>query len=146
PFAKQLCMKLAQAFELSAVALYERRTDQIYRAGALELEGIDTQLRETALHGTAFVDAERNRMITAVRLGAEPIASLALQGTGMTDSVLQSIANLVAIGLERARAQELAHEVEVTRRSEQLRTTLIDAMAHEFKTPLTPVPASTSDL
>src|SRR5262249_11513920 len=146
PFAKQLCMKLAQAFELSAVALYERRSDQIYRAGPLELEGTDTQLRETALQGTAFVDAERNRMITAVRLGSEPIASLALQGAHMTDSVLQSIANLVAIGLERARTQELTQQMEVTRRSERLRTTLIDAMAHEFKTPLTAVRAATSAL
>jgi two-component system sensor histidine kinase KdpD len=64
----------------------------------------------------------------------------------MTDSVLQSIANLVAIGLERAKAQELAQEIEVTRRSEQLRTTLIDAMAHELKTPLTAIRAATSAL
>src|SRR5262249_17466603 len=45
-----------------------------------------------------------------------------------------------------AKAQELAREIEVTRRSEQLRTTLIDAMAHEFKTPLTAVRAATSAL
>jgi two-component system, OmpR family, sensor histidine kinase KdpD len=81
-----------------------------------------------------------------VRLGSQPIASLALQGARLTDSVLQSVANLVAIGLERAKAQELAHEVEVSRRSERLRTTLIDAMAHEFKTPLTAVRAVTSAL
>jgi hypothetical protein len=37
----------------------------------------------------------------------------------MADSVLQSIANLV-IGLERARSQELTHEIEAARRSEQL--------------------------
>src|SRR5262249_1432325 len=146
PFAKQLCVKLAETFDLTAAALYERRSDEIYRAGPLEFEGMDTQLRESALHGTTFADAERHRVITAVRLGAEPIASLAIHGTGMTDSGLQSIDNLVAIGLERARAQELAHEVEVTRRSEQLRTTLIDAMAHEFKTPLTAVRAATSAL
>jgi two-component system sensor histidine kinase KdpD len=64
----------------------------------------------------------------------------------MPDSVLQSIANLVAIGLERTRAQELAHEVEAARRSEQLRRTLMDAMAHEFKTPLTSIRAATSAL
>ena len=58
--------------------------------------------------------------------------------------MLQGIANLVAIGLERARAQELAHEIEATRRSEQLRTTIIDAMAHEFKTPLTSIRATTT--
>jgi len=81
-----------------------------------------------------------------VRLGAQPIASLALQGSRMPDSVLQSVANLVAIGLERSKAQDLAHEVEVTRRSERLRTTLIDAMAHEFKTPLTSIRAATTAL
>jgi two-component system sensor histidine kinase KdpD len=146
PFAKQLCRKLAETFELTAAALYEPQSEQIYRAGPLEFDGMDTQLRQAALQGTAFADAERNRVITAVRLGSEPIASLALQGAPMTDSVLQSVANLVAIGLERARAQELTQEIEVTRRSQRLRTTLIDAMAHEFKTPLTAVRAATSAL
>ena len=64
----------------------------------------------------------------------------------MPDSVLQGIANLVAIGLERSRAQDLAHQVEAGRRSEQLRTTLLDAMAHEFKTPLTAIKAATTAL
>jgi two-component system sensor histidine kinase KdpD len=69
-----------------------------------------------------------------------------MQGRQLSDSVLQSIANLVAIGLERSRAQNLAHEVEAARRSERLRTTLIDAMAHEFKTPLTSIRAATTAL
>ena len=146
PFAKQVCQKLADTFGLTAAALYERSTGQIYRAGPLEFEGMDMQLRETALQGTSFSDPQRNRVITAVRLGADPIASLALQGTSLSDSVLQSIANMVAIGLERARAQELAQDIEITRRSERLRTTLIDAMAHELKTPLTAVRAATSAL
>jgi two-component system, OmpR family, sensor histidine kinase KdpD len=146
PFAKQVCQKLADSFGLTAAALYERSTGQIYRAGPFEFEGMDMQLRQTALQGTSFYDPERTRVITAVRLGAEPIASLALQGVSLSDSVLQSVANMVAIGLERAKAQELTHEIEVTRRSERLRTTLIDAMAHELKTPLTAVRAATSAL
>jgi two-component system sensor histidine kinase KdpD len=60
--------------------------------------------------------------------------------------VLQGISNLVAIGLERARAQDLAYEVEAGRQTERLRTTLIDAMAHEFKTPLTSIKAATTSL
>src|SRR5947208_13441480 len=64
----------------------------------------------------------------------------------MPSSVLQGIANLVAIGLDRARAQELAQQIEAARQSEQLRTTLIDAMAHEFKTPLTLIKAATTSL
>ncbi len=104
------------------------------------------QLRDAALQGTSFADPTRNRVITAVRLGSEPIAGLAVQGRQMPDSVLQGIANLVAIGLERARAQELTAQIDAARESEQLRTTLLDAMAHEFKTPLTSVLAATTSL
>src|SRR6202011_2334205 len=64
----------------------------------------------------------------------------------MPGSVLRGISNLVAIGLERARAQDLAQQIEAARQSEQLRTTLIDAMAHEFKTPLTLIKAATTSL
>jgi len=95
---------------------------------------MEDQLRDAASQGTAFFDPQHRRVITAVRLGSEPIASFAIQGAFMPDSVLQGIGNLIAIGLERARAQDLAHQVEAARRSEQLRTTLLDAMAHEFKT------------
>ncbi len=146
PFPKQLVQKLAEIFELSAAVLYDRRTEEFYRAGPVDFEGLDDQLREAALQGTAFNDATRNRVITAIRLGSEPIAGLALQGVQMTDSVLQAIANLVAVGLERARAQDLASQIEAVRQSEQLRTTLIDAMAHELKTPLTSVMAATTAL
>jgi two-component system sensor histidine kinase KdpD len=146
PFAMQLAVKLAEIFQLSAAVLYERRTGEFFRAGPSDFEGLDDQLRDVALHGTSFSDAQRNRTMTAVRLGSEPVASLALQGPGMPDSVLQGIANLVAIGLERARAQELAQQIEAAQQSEQLRTTLLDAMAHEFKTPLTSIMAATTSL
>jgi len=146
PFPKLLAQRLAEIFLLDAVVLYDRRADQFYRAGPSEFDGMEEQLKEAALQGTAFQDASRNRIITAVRLGSEPIASLVLQGGVMPDSVLQGVANLVAIGLERARAQDLAHQVEAAQQTERLRTTLIDAMAHEFKTPLTSIRAATTSL
>jgi two-component system sensor histidine kinase KdpD len=145
-FPKQLAQQLAEAFGFDAVLLYDRRADQIYRGGPAEFDGLEDQLREAARHGVSFTDPPRKRVITAVRLGSEPIAALALQGSVMPDSVLQGIANLVAIGLERARAQELAHQMEASQRSEQLRTTLLDAIAHEFKTPLTSIKAATTAL
>jgi two-component system sensor histidine kinase KdpD len=146
PFPKQLVHKLADIFELSAVVLYERRTEEFYRAGPADFDGLEDQLRDAALQGTSFADERHHRTITAVRLGSEPIAGLAVQGPEMPDSVLQGIGNIVAIGLERARAQDLSAQVEAAQRSEKLRTTLLDAMAHEFKTPLTSVIAATSAL
>jgi len=144
PFASQLVRKLAETFGFSAAVLYDRRSGQFHRGGPADFDGLDDQLRDAALSGTSFSDGNAMRLITAVRLGSEPIGSIALQGVSMPDSVLQSVANLVAIGLERATAQELAHQVEAARQSEQLRTTLIDAMAHEFKTPLTLIKGATT--
>ena len=146
PFPTQLVRKLAEIFQLEAAVLYDRRTDEFHRAGPSEFEGMEEQLRDAALQGTSFSDAQHSRLITAVRLGSEPIGGLALQGSPMPDSVLQGIANLVAIGLERARAQDLTAQIEAAKQSEKLRTTLLDAMAHEFKTPLTSVMAATTSL
>ncbi len=143
---KQLARTLAEVFGFSAVMLYERPSNKFYRGGPADIEGIEDHMREAALRGTTYSDPDRREIITAVRLGAEPIGSLALRGTQLPDSVLQGIANLVAIGLERARAQELAAQAEAARQSEQLRTTLVDAIAHEFKTPLTSIKAATTAL
>jgi two-component system, OmpR family, sensor histidine kinase KdpD len=145
-FPKQLTQKLADVFPVNAAVLYDRRSGEIFRAGPSEFHGLDEQLRDAAWNGSSFSDPERRRVIVAVRLGSEPIAALALEGAQMPDSVVQGLASLVAIGLERARAQDLAHQVEAGRRSEQLRTTLLDAMAHEFKTPLTAIKAATTAL
>jgi len=143
PFPGELIRKLAEIFQLDLAVLYDRRTGEFYRAGPFELQGLDDQLRNPALTGIARSN-DQFCTLSAIRLGSEPIASLAIKGSHITDSVLQGIANLVAIGLERARAQHLAHQIEATKRSEQLRTTLIDAMAHEFKTPLTSIRATTT--
>ncbi len=145
-FGAQLIRKLADIFQLNAAALYDRRSGNLFRAGSSSLEAMDAQLRETALDNIPDTNIQPNCRLTPVRLGSNPIASLAVQGPKMSDSILQGIANLVAIGLERERSQYLAQQIEAARQSEQLRTTLIDAMAHEFKTPLTSIKAATTGL
>lgn len=144
PFAKQLINRMVEIFELDAVALYERRSGEFYEAGKFRLEGVEDQLRHSFSTGN---DSSREQsLLLDVSLDSGPVARMALHGAKMPDSVIQGIANLVAVGLERARAQELAQQVEAARQSEQLRTTLIDATAHEFKTPLTLIKAATTSL
>jgi two-component system sensor histidine kinase KdpD len=146
PFASQLVRKLADIFQLDSAALFDRRTGELCYAGAPDLEQMDVKLRDTAMNNIPDSNAPSGCLLTPVRLGAEPIASLAIQGPRISDSILQGIANLVAIGLEHARAQDFARQIEAARQSEQLRTTLIDAMAHEFKTPLTSIKAATTGI
>ena len=146
PFAKQLVGKLVEIFNIEAAVIYERHTGEFYCLGMPKPEGFEDDLRLAALPDGLSTKSCPPNVIVGIRSGSEPVASMALRGVTMLDSVLRGVANLVAIGLERARAQDLAQQVEAARQSEQLRTTLIDAMAHEFKTPLTLIKAATTSL
>ena len=137
--------RIADAFELASVALYDRHTDTVFSGGAIDLPGIENTLRDVFRQAASVRDAS-GTVITAIRLGGAPIGSLALKGTDLSDTVLQSIANLVAIALERARGQEMAASAEAASRSAELRAIVLDAVAHEFKTPLTSMKAAASDL
>jgi two-component system sensor histidine kinase KdpD len=144
PISKQLAAAVAQTFGAHAVALFDRSAGEIFRGGPEEFPELDEQLRAAALTGTQFESAAG--VITTVRLGSEPIGSLGLTGVKLSDSALQGVANLVAIGLEKARAQEAATRAEAARQSDELKSLLLDAIAHEFKTPLTTIKVSTTAL
>jgi two-component system sensor histidine kinase KdpD len=141
----EIARHIADAFELQTVGLYDQRSDTAAWAGTTDRLDLEGALREVARRG-ASVSGAFGAMVIAIRLGGAPIGSLAVSGRGLSDTVLQSIANLAAIGLERARAIEATTRAEAARESSELRATVLDALAHEFKTPLTAMKAASSDL
>jgi two-component system sensor histidine kinase KdpD len=60
--------------------------------------------------------------------------------------MVDAIASLVTAALERARSFEKESRAEAARQNEQLRTAVLDGLAHALKTPLTVILASTSGL
>jgi two-component system, OmpR family, sensor histidine kinase KdpD len=141
----EIARRIVDTFELQAVAVYDLRTDVAAWAGPPEWAGIDDALREMAKRGTVARDRP-GLILLPIELGGAPIGSVAMIDIGLSGTVLQSIANLVAIGLERARADEATARAEAARQSSELRATVLDALAHEFKTPLTAMKAASSDL
>jgi two-component system sensor histidine kinase KdpD len=137
--------RIAETFELPAVALYDRHSDAAVVAGVSDLPDIESKLRDVARQAVDLREPP-GTVITAIRLGGAPIGSLAIHGSPLSDTVLQSLANLAAIALERARGREAEARAEAARESAELRATLLDAVAHEFKTPLTSMKAATGDL
>ena len=146
PLPKQLAMQIAKSFNASAVALFDGGSGTLYRSGPEDFPDPKEQIRQAALEGTLFRDQASKTVVTSIRLGGQPIGSIGIRGVVLSDSVLQGLANLVAIGLERARAQEVASRAEAARQSDELKSTLLDALAHEFKTPLTSIKAASTAL
>ncbi len=143
---REIARQVARIFELEGVALYSRRDGVTYQAGAADLSDLEDKLRQVALETSVVTDKPTRTMLVAIRLGGEPIGSLAVRGTAPSDAALQSVCNLAAISLERVKIQETFTQAEIARRSDTLKSTLLDAIAHEFQTPLTAIRVAASAL
>jgi two-component system sensor histidine kinase KdpD len=75
-------------------------------------------------------------MVAPVTLGGKIVGSLGAIGPTLSEPALQAIANLVGITVERARQLKAAGRMEASRQNERLRGILLDALAHDFTTPL----------
>ncbi len=147
---RRITNEVAHIFEFSSVALYDARKSQTFFGGPGELgpsaPELEHVMRECAVSGASVSDAPGGMQVFAVRLGGQPIGSLAIRPLNVSDTAIRSLANLVAVTLEKTLAQETATQMEAERQSEKLKSTLLDAIAHEFKTPLTSIKAAASML
>jgi len=71
-------------------------------------------------------------------------SSLGFYGPAPSVEVRNALANLIGLVLERAATAEERARNESVRRGEQLRTTVLNALAHNFRTPLTCIKAAAS--
>ena len=81
-----------------------------------------------------------------LRLGVRSVGSIGLSGCELSRETLEAISSLAAIALERAATVEQLTRAEAARESDRLRSVLLDAVTHEFRTPLTSIKASAETL
>ncbi len=142
--ASAIARHVAEAFDFTSVAVFDQRADTLAWAGPSDHPLLEPRLREVSRQGVSL--QEDSMLMVAIQLGGAPIGALAMPKGELSDTVVQSIANLAAIGLERARGLEAAARAEAAQESGQLRATMLDALAHEFKTPLTSMKVAAADL
>jgi len=71
-----------------------------------------------------------HRWSRVLRLGHKGTGAIALRGDHLSPIVVDAIASIAAIALERSRSLEKETRAEAARQSEQLRTAVLDALAH----------------
>ncbi len=128
--------KTAQILQLSHIAFYDLAANQLY--GSLQGSGMSqADMIRVAETGEAL--GEGSSSIVPVRLGTHVVGSLALAGARLSPHTRDSIASLLAINYERVRALNRAAAAEVARRNEEFKSSLLDGLAHDLKTPLTAI-------
>ncbi len=142
----QVALQIARIFDCRAVALYDAPSGEIYSGGSADLPDIEAKLKQAVSQATTLHETDSELLVAPVTLGGRPIGSLALSPSALSEGALQALLNLVAIALERVHAEETTNRAEVARQSEEFKSTLLDAIAHEFKTPLTSIKAASTSM
>jgi two-component system, OmpR family, sensor histidine kinase KdpD len=140
----QLAELVHEIFNLEAVAVFDADLHDVYTAG---FWNVDPQ--EMAQNVYYFETADDDPVTgigrRVVRLGSVPVGSLVVRGdTGPL--INNAIASLIAVTFDRYRAFANESRIETERRTEQLRATVLDSLAHAYKTPLTAIRAASTGL
>jgi two-component system sensor histidine kinase KdpD len=143
--AKKIAEQIVQTFQLPGVALCDHTRGEVQCAGLERLEDLRRVLRKESDGGMPSHPGG-HIVVSPILLGREEIGAMAVEGSILSETALQSVSNLVAIGLDRARAQQITARAEAVRQSQELKSTLMNAVAHEFKTPLTSIKAAATAL
>src|SRR5271154_2313235 len=134
---------IRETFELRGVVLFDGFSGTFYGTGECG-PGVDQRARDTYLLDSDVFSPEERIWFCVLRLGVRPVGALALCETEVTQLTAIALASLCAIALERVRTLEKQNHAEAARQAEQLRTAVLDALAHKFKTPLTVIRTASS--
>jgi two-component system, OmpR family, sensor histidine kinase KdpD len=138
--------QIVDTFEVGAVALFLADKQKVYRSG-IKLPQLDEDsLKAIVVREDLRIDAERSVCFAPLRLGAHILGSLGISGPVLSRQSLEALGTLIAIAIERAYAIEHVGKTEATREGEHLKSALLDAITHDFRTPLTSMKASVTTL
>jgi two-component system, OmpR family, sensor histidine kinase KdpD len=135
-----------ETFATGPVLLYLADGNHLYSVGLDHDQlGHDPSAVQVA-HEALQANAEQNTHVVPLRAGEQELGSLRIVGPVPSPTALEALGALAVVAIERARAIERAAKMEAARESEHLKSVLLDAIAHDFKTPLTSIKGSATAL
>jgi two-component system sensor histidine kinase KdpD len=144
PVDQQLATHIHAALRVKGVALWNAHDLRLCRSGVCDFT--EDEVRSTYFTERNEDDALTGTSRRVLRSGTRAIGSLVICGHSMDIASINATALLAAVAIERARSFSAESNAEAARQSEQLRSAVLDGLAHAFKTPLTTIRSSSSGL
>jgi len=122
-------------FDLQAVCLFDATTAELHAEGE-SLTNLAEATRDAFILGRDFHDSRSQVAIRLLRVGGRVAGAIGFEGLQNLDLTAGPLAALAGIAVERCRALERATHAAAATEAELFRGAILDALAHEFKTPL----------
>ncbi len=139
----QIANLIERLFSASAVGLLDLLTGETFLAGAP-----DSQIAKLVAQPCAAIQptltATGAIWVKTLRSSKTPRVRLAARGQIISRMTFDALASLTLIALERSWSFENESRAEAERQAERLRSAVLDALAHEYKTPLTIIRTASS--
>ncbi len=140
----QLTQLIQRIFAAESVAIFDAHSGRCDLAGTWgpDEEGL---AKESYLAQADDEDYATHTYRRLLRAGNDSIGAIAIRGE-VGRLVLDALASLTAVTLDRCVVFTKESEVEAAHQSERLRAAVLDSLAHAVKTPLTAIQAATDGL
>ena len=134
----QILALIKRIFDVQAVVIFDAKDGTVESSGE-GVHSLEDATRAAYLNdkGPANTDSEARTWIRILWTGAVAVGSMGVRSNELSEITVNSLASLVALALDSFRSFEKESQAEAVRKSEQLRTAVLDALAHAYKTPLT---------
>jgi two-component system sensor histidine kinase KdpD len=142
---QRLARMIQEGFGCRSVAMFDAASAKCASAGAPD-PALEKTVRDVYFGNGSLLDEETGLRVEVLRTGLRPTGAIGMRGGKIGVALATAIASLAALALERARAFENEGRLDAVRQNEHLRTAVLDALAHEVKTPLTVIRAASSGL
>jgi two-component system sensor histidine kinase KdpD len=130
-----LLRQFKDTFRLRAVCFFDGGSAELLSEGT-SLDHIEEKTRTAYIARREFQDREAGVAVRLLRSGESTFGAIGFEGLRNCELTAEPLAALAVVMIERAGAFRRASYAAAATETEAFRGALLDALAHEFKTPL----------
>jgi two-component system sensor histidine kinase KdpD len=134
PFLEPFCGVLG----IRSVCLFDAASEDVYFAGSTG-EDLEKKTSDAFLAGKDYEDHEKGLSARCIRVSGRTIGAIGFEGLENAELTAGPLTALAAAHLERAHSFVHASRSAAAAQTESYRSAILDALAHEFKTPLSTI-------